>query len=108
MPGRGQHISWCRWNLTAHVYRVLQRIRELGCRPGVVINPGTPAEALSEVLHLADIVLVMTVNPGYWGQTFIPGVVDKDRPGAPDDRAAPAGYAWSRWMAAYPKKRFRR
>jgi len=62
---------------TPHVYRLLQRIRELGCVPGVVINPGTPAEALGEVLSLVDYVLVMTVNPGYSGQEFIPSVVEK-------------------------------
>jgi len=62
---------------TPHVYRLLSRIRELGCKPGVVINPGTPAQALGEVLHLVDFVLVMTVNPGYSGQDFIPSVVKK-------------------------------
>lgn len=62
---------------TPHIHRLLARIRELGCKPGVVINPGTPAQALSEVLHLADFVLVMTVNPGYSGQVFIPAVVEK-------------------------------
>ena len=62
---------------TPHIYRLLQKIRELGCRPGVVINPGTPATAIQEVLHLADMVLVMTVNPGYSGQEFIPDVVSK-------------------------------
>ncbi len=62
---------------TPQIYRLLQRIRELGCHPGVVINPGTPASSLQEVLHLADLVLVMTVNPGYSGQAFIPEVVPK-------------------------------
>jgi ribulose-phosphate 3-epimerase len=62
---------------TPHIYRLLQHIRELGCHPGVVINPGTPASSLAEVLHLADLVLVMTVNPGYSGQEFIPDVVSK-------------------------------
>lgn len=62
---------------TPHIYRLLEHIREVGCQPGVVINPGTPAESLSEVLHLADLVLVMTVNPGYSGQEFIPSVVPK-------------------------------
>lgn len=60
-----------------HIYRLLQRIRELGCHPGVVINPGTPAEVLRPVLHLADLVLVMTVNPGYSGQQFLPDVCKK-------------------------------
>jgi ribulose-phosphate 3-epimerase len=62
---------------TPHIYRLLQHIRELGRHPGVVINPGTPASSLSEVLHLADLVLVMTVNPGYSGQEFIPEVTPK-------------------------------
>jgi ribulose-phosphate 3-epimerase len=62
---------------TPHIYRLLQHIRELGCHPSVVINPGTPAESLTEILHLVDMVLVMTVNPGYSGQEFIPEVVGK-------------------------------
>lgn len=62
---------------TPHIYRLLQRIRELGCHPQVVINPGTPAESLQEILHLADLVLVMTVNPGYSGQEFIPTMAPK-------------------------------
>ncbi len=62
---------------TPHIYRLLQQIRELGCRPAVVLNPGTPAASVAPVLHLVDMVLVMTVNPGYSGQDFIPAVVDK-------------------------------
>ncbi len=62
---------------TPHIYRLLQHVREVGCHPCVVINPGTPASSLKEVLHLADMVLVMTVNPGYSGQEFIPEVVPK-------------------------------
>jgi ribulose-phosphate 3-epimerase len=62
---------------TPHIYRLLQQIRELGCAPGVVLNPGTPAASIAPVLHLVDMVLVMTVNPGYSGQEFIPAVVDK-------------------------------
>lgn len=62
---------------TPHSYRLLQQIRDLGCHPGIVINPGTPAASLSEVLHLADMVLVMTVNPGYSGQEFLPEVLPK-------------------------------
>jgi ribulose-phosphate 3-epimerase len=60
-----------------HIFRTLELIRSLGCRPGVVINPGTPADTLVEILQIADLVLVMTVNPGYSGQVFIPTVVDK-------------------------------
>jgi ribulose-phosphate 3-epimerase len=54
-----------------HIHRSLQLIRSLGKRPGVVLNPGTPIEALDEVLDLVDLVLIMTVNPGFGGQAFI-------------------------------------
>ncbi len=54
-----------------HVHRSLQLIREHGKRPGIALNPGTPAEMLDNVLDLVDLVLVMSVNPGFGGQTFI-------------------------------------
>lgn len=60
-----------------HIVRTLDYIRELNCLPGVVLNPGTSATVLEEVLPLAELVLVMTVNPGYSGQTFLPQVVKK-------------------------------
>jgi ribulose-phosphate 3-epimerase len=56
---------------TPHANRTLHAIRELGCLAGVAINPGTPAEALTELRDLADIVLCMSVNPGWGGQSFI-------------------------------------
>lgn len=62
---------------STHIHRTLQRIRRLGCKAGVAINPGTPASAIEPVLHLVDIVLVMTVNPGFSGQTFLPEVMPK-------------------------------
>ncbi|MXO68943.1 ribulose-phosphate 3-epimerase [Pelagerythrobacter marinus] len=55
----------------AHVHRTLQAIRALDCKAGVVLNPGTPASALEYLLDLADLVLVMSVNPGFGGQSFI-------------------------------------
>jgi ribulose-phosphate 3-epimerase len=58
---------------TAHANRTLAAIRELGCLAGVAINPGTPVEAIAELGGLADIVLCMTVNPGWGGQSFIAG-----------------------------------
>jgi ribulose-phosphate 3-epimerase len=64
---------------TPHLDRQLNRIRELGCRAGVAINPGTPLSAISEILPLLDVLLVMTVNPGFGGQTFIRYCVDKIR-----------------------------
>lgn len=60
-----------------HISLLLQQIRALGCHSGVVINPGTPASSIENVLHIADLVLVMTVNPGYSGQEFIPEVLPK-------------------------------
>jgi ribulose-phosphate 3-epimerase len=54
-----------------HLHRTLGHLRELGCSPGVALNPATPASALSHVLDLVDIVLVMTVNPGFGGQAYI-------------------------------------
>ncbi len=62
---------------TPHANRTLAAIRELGCLAGIAINPGTPAEVLTELRGLADIALCMTVNPGWGGQSFIEGSVDK-------------------------------
>ncbi len=62
---------------TAHANRTLAAIRELGCLAGIALNPGTPAGAVAELRDLADIVLCMTVNPGWGGQAFIPGSPDK-------------------------------
>jgi ribulose-phosphate 3-epimerase len=55
-----------------HLHRTLQAIRSLGCRAGAAINPSTPVSALSEVAGSVDVVLVMSVNPGFGGQAFIP------------------------------------
>jgi ribulose-phosphate 3-epimerase len=62
---------------TPHANRTLTAIRELGCLAGVAINPGTPAEAVAELRGYADIVLCMTVNPGWGGQAFIEGSPEK-------------------------------
>ena len=64
---------------TAHLDRALAMIREHGCKPGAVINPATPVSMLSEVLGSVDHVLVMSVNPGFGGQKFIPGALEKIR-----------------------------
>ena len=58
---------------TPHANRTLHAVRELGCLAGIAINPGTPVEAVSELRDLADVVLCMSVNPGWGGQSFIPG-----------------------------------
>jgi ribulose-phosphate 3-epimerase len=62
---------------TVHLHRVLSRIRELGRKAGAVLDPATPISFVEHVLHLCDIVLVMTVNPGFGGQTFLPEVLPK-------------------------------
>jgi ribulose-phosphate 3-epimerase len=64
---------------TTSLYRTVQTIRELGARPGVAINPGTPVEELREILPYVDLVNVMTVEPGFGGQKFIPHSPEKIR-----------------------------
>jgi ribulose-phosphate 3-epimerase len=61
------HVETC-----PHIHRTMQYIKSLGCRAGVVLNPGTAVAAIEPVLPLADLVLVMSVNPGFGGQEFIP------------------------------------
>lgn len=62
-----------------HLHRQLQRVRSAGCRAGVAINPATPPAAVAEVLDSVDLVLVMTVNPGFGGQKFLDAQLDKIR-----------------------------
>jgi ribulose-phosphate 3-epimerase len=62
---------------TVHLHRTLEAIRELQVRPGVAINPTTPLAAIEEALPYVDLVNVLSVNPGYGGQRFIPGALDK-------------------------------
>src|SRR5437763_8899278 len=65
--------------VSPHLQRQLNRIRELGCRAGAVVNPGTSLSTVSEVVADIDLLLVMTVNPGFGGQKFIKGSIDKVR-----------------------------
>ncbi len=62
-----------------HVHRTIQLIKSLGCKAGLVLNPGTPVEVLDWVLEDLDLVLLMSVNPGFGGQAFIPSALDKLR-----------------------------
>ena len=64
---------------TPHLHRLLQSIRELDVEAGVSINPATPVTVLEEVLDMADLIQVMTVNPGWGGQAFLTGQLDKIR-----------------------------
>jgi ribulose-phosphate 3-epimerase len=68
------HVEAC-----PHLHRTLQQIRDLGCQPGVSLNPGTSLSAIEEVLADVDLILVMSVNPGWGGQKFIPSTLDKIR-----------------------------
>src|ERR1700758_4750087 len=62
---------------TIHLHRVLSNIRALGKKAGVVLDPATPPELVEYVLHLCDVILVMTVNPGFGGQSFLPEMLPK-------------------------------
>ena len=62
-----------------HLQRTLTAVREAGAKAGVAINPGTPLSALDEVLPYADFILLMSVNPGFGGQSFVPTMLDKVR-----------------------------
>ena len=64
-------------NASPHLHRTLGQIRELGKQAGVVLNPGTPLSLIEHVLPLCDLILIMSVNPGFGGQSFIEGMVDK-------------------------------
>ncbi len=81
------HQEACR-----HLNRTLHLIKSHNCLAGVVINPATPVHTLSEVLEIVDYVLVMSVNPGFGGQKFIPGVLEKMRRLA--DLRASQGYSY--------------
>ena len=65
--------------VSPHLHRQLYRIKELGCLAGAALNPSTPLEMVNEVASDLDLLLVMTVNPGYGGQSFIGGMLDKIR-----------------------------
>lgn len=68
------HVETC-----PHLHGTVEQIKELGCRAGVTLNPATPAASLQEILRFADLVLVMTVNPGFGGQRYIEGIELKIR-----------------------------
>ncbi len=68
------HVETC-----PHLHRTVQRIKELGAKAGVTLNPATPLSSLGEILPYADLVLVMSVNPGFGGQSYIPSSAEKIR-----------------------------
>ena len=73
----GSDIITVHQESTVHIHRAMQMIKNSGVKAGVVINPGTPVSAIEHVLPLADLVLIMTVNPGFGGQAFIPECLEK-------------------------------
>jgi ribulose-phosphate 3-epimerase len=73
----GSDIITVHVEATPHIHRSLQAIRALGKKAGVTLNPGTPVEAIASVIDLVDLVLVMSVNPGFGGQAFIAHAADK-------------------------------
>ncbi|MBF0162253.1 MAG: ribulose-phosphate 3-epimerase [Magnetococcales bacterium] len=75
----GAHLISVHCEATHHLDRTLNLIREQGCRAGVALNPATPISQVQDVLHLVDMVVLMSVNPGFGGQSFIPYVLQKVR-----------------------------
>ncbi|MBF0611963.1 MAG: ribulose-phosphate 3-epimerase [Magnetococcales bacterium] len=75
----GAHIVTVHAEATHHLDRALAMVRELGARPGVSLNPATPVCMIEHVMHLVDLVLIMSVNPGFGGQQFIPQSLAKVR-----------------------------
>lgn len=73
----GANIITFHVETTPHAHRVIQKIHQLGCKAGVALNPGTSLSAIEELVEFADLILVMTVNPGYGGQKFIESQLGK-------------------------------
>ncbi|GAB4018710.1 ribulose-phosphate 3-epimerase [Spirosoma sp. KCTC 42546] len=73
----GASVIHVHYEACTHLHRTLTRIRELGCRAGVALNPHTPVSGLDDVLEQIDVVLIMSVNPGFGGQSFIPHTIQK-------------------------------
>ena len=73
----GAHVLTVHVEACGHLHRTLERIRELGLRAGVAVNPGTPLESVREVIPMLDLLLVMSVDPGFGGQGYIPQSTDK-------------------------------
>lgn len=77
--GLGCNIIYVHAEAPIHLHRTLTAIRKLGVKAGVAVNPGTPLSCLEEVLDVTDVVLIMSVNPGFAGQPFIHSAMDKTR-----------------------------
>lgn len=75
----GADVLTVHWEACTHLHRTLQQIRELGVKAGISLNPATPVSVLEEVLSEVDLVLLMSVNPGFGGQSYIPSSTAKIR-----------------------------
>jgi ribulose-phosphate 3-epimerase len=75
----GANLITVHFEACTHIHRTIQEIKSLGCQVGVAINPGTPITVLNEVIELVDLVLIMSVNPGFGGQSFIPNSIQKTK-----------------------------
>jgi ribulose-phosphate 3-epimerase len=73
----GASVIHVHYEACPHLHRTLSHIRELGCRAGVALNPHTPVSGLEDVLEQIDVILIMSVNPGFGGQSFIPHTIQK-------------------------------
>ena len=74
---KGASVIHVHYEACTHLHRTLTHIRELGCRAGVALNPHTPITGLEDVLEQIDVILIMSVNPGFGGQSFIPHTIQK-------------------------------
>lgn len=75
----GSHILTVHWEACPHLHRTVQVIKQLGCQAGVALNPATPLTVLEEIVPALDLVLLMSVNPGFGGQSYIPSSTAKIR-----------------------------
>ena len=73
----GANYITVHYEAATHLNRIINRIKELGCKAGVSINPSTPVQSLEDIAEYADLILLMSVNPGFGGQSFIPNVLKK-------------------------------
>jgi ribulose-phosphate 3-epimerase len=73
----GAEIISVHWEACPHIHRTIGQIKEAGCKAGVVLNPGTPVSVLEEIITDCDLVLLMSVNPGFGGQKFIHSTIEK-------------------------------
>lgn len=75
----GANVITVHYEACPHVHRTIQQIKDAGCLAGVAINPGTPTSVLKDIIADLDLVLIMSVNPGFGGQKFIPNAIQKTK-----------------------------